>query len=69
MSRLSQGVVYINSTREDWQNGKISNSNLTSLVLTDNLKKLRRWNKYGKEETFDEFLINQEELAQKKAKK
>lgn len=56
MGRLTQAFAYVNSTPQDWQNGRISINDFTHLSISDNIKLYRRWIRYGKEETFEGYI-------------
>lgn len=58
MGRVTEMLAYLNSSTEDWQDGTIKREDFSSFTIDEKSKLYRRWYKYGKESTFDEYLNN-----------
>jgi len=60
MGRLTQMIEYLNSSTEDWRKGNsyIKYENFTHFNIGQKAKDYRKWYKYGKEDTFKEYLDN-----------
>ena len=46
MGRLTEAIVYLNSTSEDWKKGRIHGSQFKSITIDDEAKKARRKHLY-----------------------
>jgi hypothetical protein len=46
MGRISEMVVYLNSSPKDWQRGRINYYQFTHYLITPQAKKLRREHKF-----------------------
>lgn len=58
MGRMTEMLAYLNSSTEDWQDGTIKREDLSSFTIDEKSKLYRRWYRYGKENTFEEYLQN-----------
>lgn len=58
MGRITEMFAYLNSSTKDWKSGSIKLDDFKSFNINNDAKLYRRWYKYGKESTFEEYLNN-----------
>ena len=58
MARLTQMMAYLNSSSQDWNKSptKIRHEDFTHFNIDQEAKEFRKWYKYSKEDTFENYL-------------